>query len=111
MKRATSFMKFCSIFIPCATKKEAKKISKVLLESKLVACANIIGGMESMFRWEGNIESSKEVLLILKTRGSCVPDLMKKVEELHSYDCPVMEVLEIKDGNVDFLQWLDRETK
>jgi periplasmic divalent cation tolerance protein len=102
-------MKFCSIFIPCATKIEAKKISKVLLESQLVACSNIISGVESMFRWEGKIESSKEVLLILKTRGACVPDITKKVEELHSYDCPVVEVLEIKDGNADFLEWITRE--
>lgn len=104
-------MKFCSVIILCENKKEAKKIAKALLESRLAACANIIGGVESMFRWEGKIQSASEVLLLLKTRDACVPDLMKMVEELHSYDCPVMEVLEIKDGNADFLRWLDRETK
>jgi|SRR5690606_6062964 len=104
-------MKFCSVFIPCKDKKEAKKIAKSLLEDRLAACVNIIQGVESMFRWEGKIQTAAEVLLILKTREACIPDLMKMVEELHSYDCPVVEVLEIKDGNVDFLQWLDRETK
>ncbi|MGE3278926.1 MAG: divalent-cation tolerance protein CutA [Candidatus Altimarinota bacterium] len=100
-------MKYCSIFIPCKDKKEALKIAKALLEERLVVCANMIPGVESMFWWEGTIQKASEVLLLMKTKHSLVSKVMKRVKALHSYECPVMEVFEMKDGNPEFLQWIE----
>jgi len=102
-------MKFCSVFIPCKNSREAKKIAKHLLESHLVACANILPGMESMFLWNGKIERASEVLLMLKSKQSCLKKLKEQAKKLHSYECPVIEMLEIKDGNQEFFSWMDRE--
>ena len=99
------------VYITAKNKKEAKKIGEGLVKARLAACVNIIGGMESIYRWEGKIERAKECVLIVKTRKTLVPPVIKKVKSLHSYSCPCIISLPISEGNKGYLKWIEGETK
>lgn len=86
---------------------EAQKISRALVEDKLIACANIIPGIQSVFWWDGKVDEANEVLLILKTKKSLFQKVVKKVKSLHSYDVPEVIALPIIDGNKDYLRWIN----
>jgi periplasmic divalent cation tolerance protein len=101
---------FIIILITTKDKKEAAKIARGLLEAKLIACANIVGGVQSLFWWQGKIDSSKEVYLILKTKKILFKKVAAKVKSLHSYQTPEIIALPIIAGSKDYLQWLDSST-
>jgi len=94
------------ILVTAKDKKEAEKIARGLLESKLIACANIVEGIQSLFWWRGKIDSSKEVLLILKTKKSFFKKISIKVKSLHSYQTPEIIALPIINGSKDYLAWI-----
>ena len=85
---------------------EAKKIAQGLLKQKLIACANILPGVQSLFWWEGKIDSANEVLLILKTKKGVFKRLEAAVKKLHSYKTPEIIALPIAAGSSDYLQWI-----
>ena len=95
------------VFITVKNLGEAKRISEGLLKEKLIACANIIRGVESFFWWQGKIDKAKEVLLIVKTQRRLFSKIVKTVKSLHSYDCPEVIALPIVDGSKDYLKWID----
>lgn len=97
-------------YVTAASLKEAKKIGKALVTEKLAACVNIIKGMESIYQWEGKIESGHEIVLILKSRAPLKPRITKRIKELHSYTCPCIVFLPINSGNPQFLKWIHQET-
>jgi len=99
--------KHCVVEIAAKDKPEAEKIAREVLNSGLAACANILPGISSIYWWEGTLEESKEVLLLLKTRKEKVKELIKKVKALHSYRTPAILVFEIKEANEDYLRWID----
>ncbi|MBU1657349.1 MAG: divalent-cation tolerance protein CutA [Candidatus Omnitrophica bacterium] len=88
-------MAYNIVYITTKDKTEAEMIGKVLIESKLAACVNIIDGMKSIYRWEGKIEEGNEVILIAKTKDTLVPELTEKVKSVHSYSCPCVVALPI----------------
>ena len=94
------------ILVTAKDKKEAAKIAQGLLGAQLIACANIIGGVQSLFWWQGKIDSSKEVLLILKTKKSLFKKVSAKVKSLHSYQTPEIIALPIINGSEDYLSWI-----
>lgn len=77
------------IYVTASGVKEAKKIARKLLEEKLVACANIIPNMESIYWWEGNLEEDVESILLLKTHSELVDKVIDRVKEIHSYQTHV----------------------
>jgi periplasmic divalent cation tolerance protein len=95
----------------CATAKEAEDIGAVLVERRLAACVNIIGGMRSLYWWEGKLERGEETVLIAKTRSDLVPELTEAVKAVHGYEVPCVVALPIEGGNADFLTWIRRETR
>jgi periplasmic divalent cation tolerance protein len=97
---------FIVVLITAKDKKEATKIANGLLETKLIACANIIDGVQSLFRWQGRIDSSKEVLLVLKTKKTLFKKVMIKVKSLHSYQTPEIIALPVVEGSEDYLDWI-----
>lgn len=107
----SSCMKLTLVYITTKNKSEAKKIGKTLVKTKLAACINIIDGMNSIYRWEGKIQSDSETILIAKTKESLVDKLIKKVKSIHSYSCPCIICLPILNGNKDYLNWVRKETK
>ncbi len=96
-------------YITTSDKAEAKEIGGTLVKENLVACANVIDGMESVFPWEGTIDSDQETVLIVKTHEDRNDEVMKRIQELHSYDCPCILVLPIKTGNQAFIDWVKEE--
>jgi len=99
--------KYIVILVTAKDKKQATKIACGLLEAKLVACANIIEGVQSLFWWQGKIDSSKEVLLVLKTKKTLFKKIMIKVKSLHSYQTPEIIALPIVAGSDDYLHWIN----
>ena len=85
---------------------EARKIAHALVERKLAACVNIIPQIESIYRWQGKVESATEWLLIVKTQASAFPQVQDAICELHSYELPECLLIEIPDGSTDYLSWI-----
>jgi periplasmic divalent cation tolerance protein len=104
-------MKLNLVYITTKDKNEARRIGKELVKTRLAGCVNIIDNMNSMYWWEGKIQDDQEVILIAKTRQSLVKKLIKKVKSIHSYSTPCIISLPILDGNKQYLDWLEKETK
>ncbi len=99
------------IYITTGSVDEAKTIGRALVEEKLVACSNIISPIQSIYSWQGEICSDKEALMILKSRKKLFQQIVKRVEELHSYDVPEIIAMPIIEGSREYLSWIDDETK
>ena len=98
------------VYVTCKDKAEALEIGKAMVEGRWAACANIVDGMESIYWWEGKLESGKESVLILKTQENLLDALAEKVKSLHSYSVPCVVALPIVGGNADYLAWITKET-
>ncbi|MCX5711962.1 MAG: divalent-cation tolerance protein CutA [Candidatus Omnitrophica bacterium] len=98
---------FNIVLVTCPNLKEAEKIAAELVRLKLAACVSIIENIKSIYRWKGKIEQSKELLLIIKTKKSMVPKLIKKVRSLHSYEVPEIIAVPVTRGNSDYLEWIN----
>jgi periplasmic divalent cation tolerance protein len=94
----------------CGSPEEARKIAHALTEARLAACVNIVPGISSIYRWKGQVEEASEVLLIVKTRSMLLPQLQRRLQELHSYEVPELIVLPITGGSPSYLAWLADET-
>jgi periplasmic divalent cation tolerance protein len=85
---------------------EALKIARALLERGVAACVNIVPEIMSIFRWQGNIEESREWLLIVKTTAAAFVQVRDAIAELHSYEVPECVCLNIEDGSTTYLDWI-----
>ena len=97
---------FIAILVTAKDVAEAEKIGRTLVEQKLIACANILSGVKSVFWWQEKIDTSDEVLLILKTKKSLFKKVEKAVKSLHSYDTPEVIALPISQGSKEYLKWI-----
>lgn len=89
----------------------AQKISRTLLEEKLVACTNLFPVVQSQYWWQGKIESSKECVMILKSESRLKADLQKRYLELHPYETPCFLEIPVVSGNPGYLNWLSGNLK
>ncbi len=85
---------------------EAREIAKTLVQEKLIACANIVPEVRSIYEWDGRLEDDAEAFAILKTTLEKVEVLTARLTELHSYKVPEILALPIKDGNSAYLEWV-----
>ena len=83
------------IYITCESDDQARAIGRSMVEERLAACANILPGMESVYWWQGKIETGRETVLILKSTSDLVPSLSERVKELHGYEVPCIVALPI----------------
>jgi len=95
------------LLVTAANWEEAEKISKALLNEKLIACANIIGPVNSLFWWHEKIESAQEYVLLMKTRSEMFEKLAEKVKTLHSYEVPEIIAIPIVKVCTDYMEWLE----
>ena len=104
-------MKINFIYMTVGSKDEARKIGRELVATRLAACVNILDNMNSFYRWDGEIQDDTEVVMIAKTTEEQVPELIKKVESMHSYDCPCIVSLPVTGGHQPFLEWIAGEVR
>jgi len=90
-----------------ATKQEAQRIVRLLLDKHLIACANILGPVDSRFWWRGKIDKAKELLVLMKSDEKLFEELSKTIKEMHSYETPEILALPIVKGWPPYLEWLD----
>ena len=101
-----SAAKFAIVLVTAPDLKIARALAKAALQAKLIACANLVPKIESHYWWQGKIESSAEVLLVLKTQKSRLAALEKLVLAQHPYDTPEFLVLPLVAGSEKYLDWL-----
>jgi periplasmic divalent cation tolerance protein len=94
------------VFSTAGSEEEGRKIAHQLVARQLAACVNIVPRMQSIYRWQGKIESSQECLLLIKTSADQFPALRDAIYELHSYELPECIALGIEDGSSEYLDWL-----
>lgn len=94
------------IYITWPDKKSVQQAAKILVEEKLVACANILGPMKSFFIWENKLDKSNEFVMLAKTKASLETKVIERIKELHPYEIPCIISFEINGGNPDFLNWI-----
>jgi periplasmic divalent cation tolerance protein len=99
--------KFIVVLVTTSGKEEAEKIARQLLDEKLIACANIISSVSSLFRWSGKIESAEEYIVLMKTRLDLFEKLEKTIKLVHSYQVPEIIALPIIKGSKQYMEWLD----
>ncbi|MFZ1087273.1 MAG: divalent-cation tolerance protein CutA [Terracidiphilus sp.] len=89
-----------------ATLDEAARLGRALVEERLVACASLIPAVQSIYRWQGAVESASETLLLLKTGTEQLAALEARLHELHSYQTPEFLVLPVEAVSQPYLEWL-----
>ena len=99
------------IFVTTSTEEEAGNIAELLLDQRKAACANIVPKVDSLFWWQGRLDSAQESLLIIKTKASLLPDVVSLVKGIHSYEVPEIIAMPIIGGNEDYLKWIHSEVR
>lgn len=99
-------MSFIIVVMTAPNKQEAANIVRTLLEERLIACANILDSVHSVFWWKGKIEEEEEVLVLMKSQQTLFKKLSERITELHSYDVPEILALPITEGSPLYLEWM-----
>ncbi|MGD9049365.1 MAG: divalent-cation tolerance protein CutA [Anaerolineae bacterium] len=97
------------VLMTAGSQEEAERIAHALVAEMLVACVNVIPGVTSVYRWEGQVQSDQEWLLVAKSRRDVLDDLVRRVQALHSYDVPEVIALPLVGGSDAYLRWIDRQ--
>jgi len=99
-----------SVYIVAADMAEAERIAEALVDERLAACVNILGGVRSVYRWQGAVERADEIALIAKTTQALFEPLATRVRALHSYKTPAIVAWRIVAGDAAYLDWIAAET-
>ena len=102
---------FIILYVTVPNQEVGGKIATELVDKKLAACVNVLDGVKSYYRWQGNVEVGNEQLLIIKSKTSLFPELQKKVEALHPYDTPEIVSFPLHDISPKYRKWLEDSTK
>ena len=94
------------VLVTAGSMRECKKIARHLLDRQLIACANVVPAIRSLYRWKGKIADEQECLMVLKSSRDSFPDLQKEIDKLHSYSVPEVIALPIIDGSPNYLNWI-----
>lgn len=97
------------LYVTCGSVNEARMIARTMVDERLIACANMFGGMQSIYRWQDKVVEDDEVVLLLKTSADRVDGVIARVRELHSYDVPCVVELPLARGNESYLDWIVAE--
>ena len=88
----------------------AERLARALVEERLAACVNLVPGVRSVYRWQGQVEDASEVLLVVKTRADRGAALALRVRELHPYALPEVLELAVSGGGAEYLDWVRKES-
>lgn len=99
------------VYITTPNRAEALRIGQRVVEKRLAACANIVPAIDSLYWWEGRVQTDTESLLLLKSRASLAEELIRTVAELHPYTVPAICVINLDKVHAPYLEWLVSETR
>jgi len=98
------------IFVTVPTSEVGTQIGQTLIAENLAACVNMIPGLTSFFRWEGQQQQTPELLLLIKTTTAAVARLEQRLKELHPYDNPEFVVIPASYVSRDYAEWISLST-
>jgi periplasmic divalent cation tolerance protein len=88
----------------------AGRVARALVDERLIACANVLPGVTSIYRWQGAVHTEAECLVVMKTREGLVPRLLERAAALHPYDVPELLALPVAGGLAEYCRWVLDET-
>lgn len=94
------------VLVTAGSAEESERLARTLVGERLIACANVVGPVRSIYRWQAAVEDAAEYLLVLKARAADVPALEARVRALHSYEIPEILALPVEAGSAPYLAWL-----
>jgi uncharacterized protein involved in tolerance to divalent cations len=97
------------VFTTCNSQEQAAQIARHLIEERLAACATVLPGARSFYRWKDNIENASEAVLMIKSRRDVFDKLRAAILQLNSDEIPEVIALPIVDGSDAYLSWIDGE--
>ena len=100
-----------AILVTASSMDEAAKIGRTLVEEGFAACANIVEGVRSIYRWKGEVCDDQECLMVVKTTAPNFDAVEKRVRELHSYEVPEVIAIPIVKGSKPYLDWLEENSR
>ena len=100
-------MKANIIFTTVPDKSTGERIGNHLVKQQLAACVNILPKMHSIYQWNGEVHSESEYLLLIKTLTVINKKVFKKIKQLHPYQVPEIVSIDILDGDIDYLKWIE----
>ena len=98
------------VFTNMSDRNAALELARTLVERRLAACANVLNGCTSVYRWKGVIEQAEEVPVLIKARGARYEELEAAIRELHPYELPEIIAVPAVRGLPDYLEWVAEET-
>jgi periplasmic divalent cation tolerance protein len=99
------------VFITVSSKQEADTIANALVSEHVAACVNQVPAVNSVFWWQGKLDSAAEILLVVKSSAVLLPKIIERVKALHSYTVPEIIALPIVGGNREYLDWIDESIR
>jgi periplasmic divalent cation tolerance protein len=99
------------VLCTAGSEEEARKIARHLVEQRLAACVNIVPQIESIYRWQGNVDSAREWLLLIKTTVERFSDVRDAIRGLHSYELPECISINVEDGSAAYLEWIGQSVQ
>jgi periplasmic divalent cation tolerance protein len=106
-----SAARFAIVLVTAPDSKTARMLARAALQARLVACANLVPGIESHYWWQGKIENSAEILILFKTQKSRLGALEKLILEKHPYDTPEILALPLGSGTGKYLDWIENSVE
>ena len=98
------------VFTTCGSAEEAERVARALVDRRVAACANILPGVRSIYRWKGSIEDASEWMVLIKTRRKLFDDLVRELRAVHSYEVPEVIAVPVVAGASDYPSWVAAET-
>ena len=95
------------VFTTFANEADAARVARALVDERLVACANLLPGVRSIYRWKDAVEDQPEVVVLMKTRKQDWTALLSRLHELHPYEVPECVAVRIAAGAPRYMAWLD----
>ncbi|XP_028802124.1 protein CutA, chloroplastic-like [Neltuma alba] len=99
------------VYVTVPNKEAGRKLAESIVKERLAACVNRVPGIESVYEWNGEVQTDSEELLIIKTRQSLLEALTEHVKANHEYEVPEVISLPITGGNLKYLEWIKGSTR
>ena len=98
------------VFTNAPDREVAERIAQALVEKRLAACVNVLAACTSVYRWQGAVERTEEIPLLIKTRAARFPEVEATIRRLHPYELPEVVAVPVTQGLPEYLDWVAEET-